>query len=215
MRWVREHEVPSQFFYVDSGGSVADRAYLNKLEWQQRAQGDRPGADLRAARLALQPMRPPQPTVAAVNAALRSLKGLYGMTQFFGLAAPAPVGSVPLDDAWVLLRFAQDFLSDLRNWFAQGLFDPGQPFDVLRARFERERLWLMSPRWSRPRNRTPRRRWRRASCRRASCTHRRRRPADSPAVPWCWRGCVTPQRPGSGSGTVWRRAGSATAAWST
>jgi Dyp-type peroxidase family len=155
MRWVREHEVPSQFFYADSGGSVADRAYLNRLEWLQRSAGDRPGADLRAAQLALQPPRPPQPTATAVNAALRSLKGLYGLTQFFGLPAPAPEGSVPDDDAWVLLRFAQDYLPDLRNWFAQGLFDPGQQFDVLRARFERERLWLMKPRWSRPRKQDP------------------------------------------------------------
>ena len=155
--WVRRNEVPSQFFYADAAGSAADRSYLNQLEALQRSTGGRPGADLRAAQLALQPLRQPQPGAAAVNSALRSLKGLFGLTQFFGfppVPAAAPTAPPPPgDDGSVLLRFAQDFLPDLRDWFAQGYFDPGQQFDTLRQRFERERKWLMSPRWNRPRKR--------------------------------------------------------------
>src|SRR5262245_24489246 len=153
LRWVRDHEVSSQFFYADSGGTVADRTYLNRLEAQQRAGGDRPDADLRAAQLALDNPQPPQPTPAAVLGALRMLKGLYGLVPFFGMPPPGPYPTVPLDDGSVALRFAQDFLHDLRDWYRQGLFDPGQRFDTLRAPFERERIWLMSERWTRPRKR--------------------------------------------------------------
>jgi Dyp-type peroxidase family len=154
IRWVRKHEVPSQFFYADSGGTVADRGYLNQLEAQQRAGGGRAGADLRAAQLALARTPPPQPTPTAVNSAMRSLKGLHGLTQMFGMPPTSkPDMSVPLDDGSVLLRFAQDFVPDLRDWFAQGLFDPGQRFDTWRAPFERERQWLMARRWTRPEKR--------------------------------------------------------------
>lgn len=153
--WVREREVPSQFFYADSPGTAADRTYLNRLESQQRSSGGRPGADLRAAQLALGPMAPVQPTAGVVLGTIAALKGLYGMTRLFGVppAVQAPTSST--DDWAVLLRFAQDYLPDLREWIAQGLFDPGQPFDTLRASFERERAWLMSPHWIRPARRDP------------------------------------------------------------
>lgn len=156
IRWVRDHEVPSQFFYADSGASVADRAYAQALEQQQRADGARPDADLRAAQLALEPPQRPEPTAPAVMTALRSLKGLYGLTTVFGLPPEPQPAAVPLDDGSVLLRFAQDYLGDLRGWYAQGLLDPGQRFDHLRAPFERERLWLMRPRWTPPAKRDPR-----------------------------------------------------------
>ena len=89
LRWVRDHEVPSQFFYADSGGTVADRTYLNRLEAQQRLAGERPGADLRASQLALESPQSPQPTQAAVLGALRSLKGLFGLVPFFGMPSAA------------------------------------------------------------------------------------------------------------------------------
>jgi Dyp-type peroxidase family len=149
-RWVRKHEVPSQFFYADSGGTVADGTYLNRLEALQRAGGERPGADLRAAQLALDSPQSPQPTSAAVIGSLRYLKVLYGLTQLFGMPPSGVSQPVPLDHGSVLLRFTQDFLPDLRDWIAQGLFDPGQQFDALRASFERERKWLMLPRWMPP-----------------------------------------------------------------
>ena len=150
IRWVRNHEVPSQFFYADSGGSVADRAYLNQLERQQRAGGDRPSADLRAVQTALGILPPPQPSLAAVTGALRSLKGLCGLNSLFAMPPAGPATSAPGGDRSVLLRFAQEYLSDLRDWYALGLFDPGQRFDALRSPFEPERQWLMATRWKRP-----------------------------------------------------------------
>jgi len=151
--WIRLHEVPGGFFYADSAATAADRSYLSRLEALQRARGGQADADLHAARLALTPPRPATPSPAAVNTALRSLKGLHGLIRVFGRPPPAAEGVVPGDDGSVLLRFAQDFLPDLRSWYAQGLFDAGQRFDTLRAPFERERLWLMSARWSRPKKR--------------------------------------------------------------
>ena len=150
VRWIRRHEVPGGFFYADTAGTAADRVYLNRLEALQRERGDQAGADLRAAQLALASPQPPQPGPAAVAASLRNLKGLFGLKRYFGLPRPTAGTAVPVDDGSVLLRFAQDFLPDLRNWYAQGLFDPGQRFDTLRAPFEQERNWLMSKRWSRP-----------------------------------------------------------------
>ena len=140
--WVREHEVPSQFFYADSPGTVADRAYLNRLEAQWRAGGESAGADVRAARLALENERDPQPTRPAVLEALTSLRALYGLTSFFGTPGT--------EHGDVLLRFAQDFLPDLREWYARGLLDAEPEFDALRKSFEKERDWLTQPRWSRP-----------------------------------------------------------------
>ncbi|MDO9071723.1 MAG: Dyp-type peroxidase [Rubrivivax sp.] len=151
--WIRRQEAPGLFFYADAAGTAADRSYLNRLETLQRTRGGQADADLRAAQLALEPPRPPQPGPASVNLALRNLKGLFSLTRLFGMPPPAVDGVVPEDDGSVLLRFAQDFLSDLRGWYAQGLFDPGQRYDTLRSPFEREREWLMSRRWSRPRRR--------------------------------------------------------------
>lgn len=153
IRWIRDHEVPSQFFYVDSGGSVADQAFQTRLEALQRTSGHRPGADLRAVQLALEAPQPPQPTLATTTQALRNLKGLYALSPFFGLPRPTPATSVPLDDGAVLLRFAQNFLPDLRSWYAQGLFDPGQRFDALAAAHALESRWLMAPQWTRPKKR--------------------------------------------------------------
>lgn len=152
IRWIREHEVPSQFFYADSAGSAADRSYLERLEAQQRLSGGQSGADLRAAQAALAPPRPPQPSQTTAAAAVRSLKGLYSLLPYFGAPVPGP-GVAPggaRDHRAVLLRFAQDYLPDLREWIAQGLFDPGQRFDTLRPTFMAERQWLMNPRWTRP-----------------------------------------------------------------
>ncbi len=143
--WVRRHEIPSQFFYVDTGGTVADRAYLEGLEARQRVFGARPDADLRAAQLALAPVRPPPPSPLAVQDALRALRAIHGLRPFFGRSA-ASGQPAPTDDEAVLLRFAQDYLSDLREWVARGEFDPGQPYDVWRPPLEAEFRWLMNKR---------------------------------------------------------------------
>ncbi|MEY4415531.1 MAG: hypothetical protein RIQ53_2824 [Pseudomonadota bacterium] len=151
LRWVRAKEIPSQFFFADSPGTVADRAYLERLEALQRRDGHRPDADLQAARLALPPTAPPTPpSPAAVAASLRTLKALFALLPFFG-RAPALADPVPLDDASVLWRFAQDLLADLRGWTAQGLFQPGGRHDALYRSATRELDWLMhQTAWQRP-----------------------------------------------------------------
>ncbi len=146
IRWVRSREVAGQFFYADSGGTVADRAYLESLEALQRNQGDQPAADLRAAQTALQPVPRPMPTLAAVRSSIALLKAIYGLEPFFR----KPAGGGARNDVGVLQRFAQDMLTDLRQWIAAGLFDPGQQYDYLRRSFEVEREWLMGARWRRP-----------------------------------------------------------------
>ena len=57
MRWVRENEVPAQFFYADSAATVADNHYLSELAQRQRAQGASPGIERELAELAL-PLTP-------------------------------------------------------------------------------------------------------------------------------------------------------------
>lgn len=144
VRWVRDHEVPSSFFYADSAATVADLHYLRQLEEQQRNDGGRPDADANAAGLAV-PAQPAKtiPSAFAVISSLRVLKALSSLAELF----PPPLNKEtkpPFQQNRVLLRFAQDLLRDLRDWIALGLFDPGQPFDQLRATFEPERNWLMS-----------------------------------------------------------------------
>jgi len=145
VRWVRDQEVPSSFFYADSAATVADLHYLGQLEEQQRNDGGRPDADAKATGLAV-PAQPTKaiPGVYAVGIALRALKALYSLAELFPQALDEQTRP-PFRQDGVLLRFAQDLLRELREWIAQGLFDPGQPFDRLRATFEPERQWLMLP----------------------------------------------------------------------
>lgn len=145
VRWVRDQEVPSSFFYADSAATVADLHYLRQLEEQQRNDGGRPDADAKAAGRAM-PAQPAKaiPGVYAVGSALRVLKALNNLAELFP-HAPDHKTQPPFQQDGVLLRFAQDLLRELRGWIAQGLFDPGQPFDRLRATFEPERQWLMLP----------------------------------------------------------------------
>ncbi len=148
--WVRENEVPSQFFYADSPATVADRAYLAQLEAHQRAAGATPDADRRAARLTLRRAPDPQPTPEAALAALRMLKGLHALTALFGRPRPSADGGPEPDDGSVLHRFAQDFLPTLLDWKQRGLFQPGQPLADLGTPFAAELKWLGETRWSRP-----------------------------------------------------------------
>lgn len=145
VRWVRDQEAPSSFFYADSAATVADLHYLRQLEEQQRNDGGRPDADASAAGLAV-PAQPARaiPSVYAAVSAVRVLKALYGLAELFPHEQDKKTQPPFLQDG-VLLRFAQDLLRELREWIARGLFDPGQPFDRLRATFEPERQWLMLP----------------------------------------------------------------------
>ena len=144
VRWVRDHEVPSSFFYADSAATVADLHYLRQLEEQQRNDGGRHDADAKAAGLAL-PAQPATtiPSAFAVTTSLRVLKALDTLRELFP-AVNDDKTQPPFQQDGVLLRFTQDLLRDLRGWVAQGLFDPGQPFDQLRAIFKLELDWLMT-----------------------------------------------------------------------
>ena len=140
--WVRANEKPSPLFYADSAASVADAAYRARLDALLRERGDRAGIDATAAAVALPAQAPPAlPSGDAVQSAIRVLKALAGLRPLF---PPGPGGTG--GDNGILLRFAHEVLSELRQWIQQGLFDPGQPFDRLRAAFDAERIWLMSPR---------------------------------------------------------------------
>ena len=148
IEWVRAHELPSQFFYADSGATVGDSQYLARLEALQREVGERADSDLHATGLAL-PARSPEviPTPHAIQASLRALKALASMRKLF---PPAASGVPAQGDDGFLLRFAHDVLADLRAWVADGLFQPGQRYDLLGAGFKDELAWLMLKRFAPP-----------------------------------------------------------------
>jgi Dyp-type peroxidase family len=140
MRWVRQHEVPAQFFYADSAATVADNHYLNELAQRQRSQGSRPGIERELAELAL-PLtpEPPMATPHAVALAMRVLRSLYALNPLFP-------GSDADSQGAILLRFAHEFLRDLRGWVRDGLFDPGTEFANVRQNGDGLAItWLMQP----------------------------------------------------------------------
>ncbi len=138
MRWVRQHEVPAQFFYADSAATVADNHYLNALAQRQRAQGSSSDIERELAELAM-PLtpEPPMATPHAVALAMRVLRSLHRMRPLF------PGDGVDSQGA-ILLRFAQELLRDLRGWVREGLFDPGAEFADVRRNGDQDAIkWLM------------------------------------------------------------------------
>lgn len=144
MRWVRENEVSSTFFYADSAATVADSHYLRELEDLQCSEGAREGFDVRAASLAM--TEPPSRTIAnlyAVTSSVRVLKALATLRDFFP-AIDDTQAQRSYEQHLVLLRFTRDLLSDLREWIEEGMFQPGGAFDTISGTFKHERAWLMS-----------------------------------------------------------------------
>lgn len=151
--WVRQHEQPAQFFYMDSPGTVADRVFLNRLETLQRTRGGEKdfAADLEAAKATLNAAAPasqdalPQQRQQKVAAAsLRRLKGLYGLLPWFGPPVSPSTGET-LQDGTVLLRFARDFLPELCELVDQeaGVRQENQlAMEALQPRFEQELAWF-------------------------------------------------------------------------
>lgn len=143
MRWVRDNERPSSFFYADSAATVADAHYLTQLDTLERERGGLDDADARATGMAVAAQPPAViPSAYAAQTSIRVLKAVVSLRGLFPAA--------PQDDQGILLRFAHDLLSDLRGWVAQGLFDPGQVFDQMRSSFDAERVWFMFPRYAPP-----------------------------------------------------------------
>jgi hypothetical protein len=149
IRWVREHEVESSFFYADSAATVADEHYLRRLESIQLESGGHPNYDILGAGCAL-PAQPPNaiPSVFSAIASLRVLTAVGKLREFFPVAddtyQQGPEKVDPFNQAAVLKRFARDLLVDLRSWVQSGLFDPGHQFETLRANLEVHRAWLMT-----------------------------------------------------------------------
>ncbi len=141
--WVREHEVRGDFFYADSAATVGDRVYHEQLEAERCRRGDQPDTDLRAAGAALRAPPPTIATRASVTIALTALRQLHALRPLFPAPTPA--------DGGVLLRFAQESLSELRGWIAQGRLDAGSEFADLRLAFSAECQWLMQKAQPRPR----------------------------------------------------------------
>jgi Dyp-type peroxidase family len=151
IRWVREHEVESAFFYADSAATVADEQFLRRLESIQLESGTVPESDRRAAEFAL-PAQPPTAIPSGFGAitSLRVLTAVAKLRDLFPKAEDAytqppdePV--IPFDQADVLQRFARNLLVDLRRWICNDLFDPGHEFAALRSSLEPYHGWLMDP----------------------------------------------------------------------
>ena len=140
MKWVRDNEKPSSFFYADSAATVADAQYLAQLDALERERGGLGDADARATKIVVAAQ--PPAVIQSAYAAQASIRVLKAIAALRGLFRPTP-----RDDQGVLLRFAHNLLSDLRGWIAQGLFDPGQVFDQMRSDFDTERVWFMIPRY--------------------------------------------------------------------
>ncbi|MBU6271864.1 MAG: Dyp-type peroxidase [Betaproteobacteria bacterium] len=138
MRWVRQQEIPADFFYTDGAATVGDRRYHAALEALIDRHAGNHGLPDEIARLALPPTTPPTPpTDLAARQALALLSAL---------ALLRPAFPAPHDDAGVLLRFTQDLLSELRGWVSAGDFDPNGRFAGLRPAFASPITWLMTPR---------------------------------------------------------------------
>jgi Dyp-type peroxidase family len=142
--WVSEHEIEGGIFYTDSSATLADQAYLAKLEVMQR---EGTASDLDMARLGLPSAQ--QRKHAALSKAmsdpmtalvlpLRTLKGLHRMSVYFEDG-----------DRAILSRFARDILSGTRALMVEllALRDPDPRSKVmpkLRALL-RDELELLEP----------------------------------------------------------------------
>lgn len=104
--WVRANEIGGGIFYVDSDMSLGDQHYLARVE---KAARDRPATEADLARIALesdverarQALEAAKKKPEAIVLPLRTLKGLYRLTNFF-----------PAQEMDILRCFAQYVLQD-------------------------------------------------------------------------------------------------------
>lgn len=147
IRWVRDSEVQSDFFYVDSAQTIGDSRYLRRLEALHRGARDPQAADIESTALAVaenaQLATPPalQP-VDLARRGLAPLAALYDLNQFFPLDPAAPGGG----DAGFLLRASHDLLQEMRALPTQQLLPAASPE---RQRFGRALGWFELPKQAR------------------------------------------------------------------
>ena len=145
-RWVRENELGGGLFYTDSGLTLGDQKYLERVERIQRDARDPMAADRAIAAYAIEPTKAydaralkralDDPWTAA-NQGLRTLKGLHRLIPYFPPNASQEDG--------ILLRFAQDVLSGFRAFDETGSIGPGTPLEKLGLGFSEELNWLRTP----------------------------------------------------------------------
>ena len=124
--WVRANEVPADFLFIESGRSVSDQEYLEKVEAEQREKG---GREVEVTRLRTAPagdFKPlpgdgsPEATRMAL-AGLNAVGAMYTLSRYF---TPAPA----LDnDGWCLQRAARDVLFELIKLDTRKIFPPQHP----------------------------------------------------------------------------------------
>lgn len=142
-RWVRSAELDAGIFYTDSAATLADQHYLASVERLQRESGDPLAADRAIAAhaepdldsaLAAGLSRALRDPAQHLPLQLRTLKGLYRLTGFWGGA-----------DGEILLRFAQLVLGD----FSAAIKDPAlaaaADWQQVSFLFADELAWLAQP----------------------------------------------------------------------
>jgi len=124
--WVRANEVPADFLFIESGRSVSDQEYLEKVEAEQRVNG---GHEIDITRLRTAPPGDfqPLPGDGSPEATKMALAGLNAIAAFYALSryfTPAPT----LDnDGWCLQRAARDVLFELIKLDTRKIFTPEHP----------------------------------------------------------------------------------------
>ncbi len=142
-RWVRKHELDRGLFYTDSTLSLGDQRYLERIERIQREERDPAAADRAIAGFAVESAREQRlrtlrdaklDPIPAVASALRSIKGFFRLSPYF----PPNKNNEHL----ILIRFAQNVLSEFRELDQGGLLDSAPPFQAMAKALREELVWF-------------------------------------------------------------------------
>ena len=142
-RWVRKHELDRGLFYMDSTLSLGDQRYLERIERIQREERDPAAADRAIAGFAVESAREQQQRtlrdarldpIPAVASALRSIKGFFRLSPYF----PANKHN----EHAILIRFAQNVLSEFRELDQSGLLDSAPPLQAMAKALHEELTWF-------------------------------------------------------------------------
>lgn len=120
--WVRDNELDSGLYYLDSSITLGDEHYLDRLERLQRAEKCPVTADRAIAELAIAPAHKQRALAMAEAranpgpsffAAMRALKGFFRLAAYFPPNTP---------DGHVLIRFAQAVLGEFYDLNKEGIY---------------------------------------------------------------------------------------------